>query len=178
MAIFSFGDFHEDLGYKVVDERVMRGSAGIMLFLGAIALVNGFVLNKFGVIPYIVGFLMINFAIGIFINPKFAPTYFIAEWMVEKQTPIYIGAIQKRFAWSLGFVLTTITFIFSLYLINDVTYFVRVCQLCIICNILLYLETAFGICVGCKLYHAAIKYKLLKEPEIKPNCMGDSCDIN
>jgi len=43
--------------------------------------------------------------------------------------------------------------------------------------VLLYLETAFGICVGCKLYFLSIKMKLLKEPKEKPNCMGDACEV-
>jgi len=43
--------------------------------------------------------------------------------------------------------------------------------------ILLYLETAFGICVGCKLYFLSIKLKLLKKPAVRPNCMGDACEV-
>lgn len=54
-------------------------------------------------------------------------------------------------------------------------YFEQVCMLCIICLMLMYLETAFGICVGCKLYQAAVAIKLLPKPKEKPNCMGDSC---
>jgi hypothetical protein len=43
--------------------------------------------------------------------------------------------------------------------------------------ILMYLETAFGICVGCKLYAYAIRLKIIPKPKEKPNCMGDSCAI-
>jgi hypothetical protein len=39
--------------------------------------------------------------VGVFINPKFAPTMFISKLMVSKQDPLYVGAIQKQFAWSL-----------------------------------------------------------------------------
>ena len=178
MSQLSFGEFTQGRGYKTVDERVMRGSAGVMLFLAIIASINGFVLDRYAIIPYISGFLALNFLIGIAINPKFSPTIWIAKFMVEGQTPLPIGAIQKKFAWSLGFILTLITFILSLYLQNDVSYFDNVCMLCLICIGLLYLETAFGVCVGCKLYHLALSMKLLKAPEEKPNCMGDACDID
>ncbi|HHB78975.1 MAG TPA: hypothetical protein ENK85_07055, partial [Saprospiraceae bacterium] len=60
----SFGEYIDGTPYKVLDERVIRASAGIMLFLGLIAFVNGFVLNKYDVIPYISGFLVLNFSIG------------------------------------------------------------------------------------------------------------------
>ena len=172
----AFGKNIEGINYKVLDERVMRGSAGIMLMLAFIAFANGFILREFIVIPYIAGFLALNFIIGIFISSKFAPTILISQLIVKKQTPIYIGAIQKKFAWSLGLTLSTAIFILSLFLIQDVTYFEPVCMLCLICIALLYLETAFGICVGCKLYDAALKLKLFKALDEKQNCMGNSCE--
>lgn len=172
-----FGEKIEGINYPVLNEREVRGSSGIMLFLAVIAAINGFILREFIVIPYIVGFIMMNFAVGIFINPKFMPTMYIARRMVRSQTPIYFGAIQKRFAFSLGFTLTMIIFALSLFLLEDVKYFDPVCFLCLICITLLYLESAFGICVGCKIYNLAMKLKIIKTPEVKPNCMGDSCEI-
>lgn len=176
-SLIYFGDEIKGKKYRVLDERVMRASAGIMLFLGLIAFINGFILQNFIVIPFISGFLLLNFLIGIFINPKFAPTMIIANWITSKQTPIYIGAIQKKFAWSLGLGLATIIFGLSIKLLSNPLFFPPVCMLCLICLFLLYFESAFGICIGCKLYHFSIKLKLIKEPKHKPNCMGDSCEI-
>ncbi len=176
MKIISFGEYIEGTNYKVLDERRLRASAGIMLLLGIIASINGFILQRYLIIPYISGFLMLNFIIGIFINPKFSPTVFLGYLFVYKQSPLPIGAVQKKFAWSLGLVLSGVIFGLSLFLINDVSYFEPVCLLCIICLILLYFETAFGICIGCKLYNLAIFLKLLKKPAERPNCMGNACE--
>ena len=176
MKIISFGEYIEGTNYKVLDERRLRASAGIMLLLGIIASINGFILQRYLIIPYISGFLMLNFIIGIFINPKFSPTVFLGYLFVYKQSPLPIGAVQKKFAWSLGLVLSGVIFGLSLFLINDVSYFEPVCLLCIICLILLYFETAFGICIGCKLYNLAIFLKLLKKPSERPNCMGNACE--
>ena len=173
----SFGYFTEGIPYKVLDERTIRASAGIMLLLGAIAFVNGFVLNKFDIIPYISGFLALNFSIGIFINPLYAPTYWLASQIVKGQTPLPIGAIQKKFAWSLGVLMSGAIFGLSLFLLKDPTFFKPVCFLCVWCMAFLYFESAFGICVGCMLYHQFLDWKILKRPKVKPNCMGDSCDL-
>lgn len=180
MSIISFGEFEEGKKYKVLDERAMRASAGIMLALAMVAFSNGFLLQKFIVIPYITGFLMINFIIGVFINPKFSPTFFIGSLIVRKQSPLPIGAIQKKFAWSLGLTLSAVIFILSLLLQNDISYFDSVCLLCIVCISLLFLETAFGVCVGCQLYFVALKVKLVSPPKEneKPNCMGDTCAVS
>jgi len=175
--IRSFGELKEGIPYKVLDERTIRASAGIMLFLGAIAFVNGFVLNKFDIIPYISGFLALNFSIGIFLNPKYAPTYFLAGKIVKGQTSLPVGAIQKKFAWSLGLFLSVTIFGLSLLLLKDPAFFQPVCFLCIWCLVFLYFESAFGICVGCKIYHLFLDWKILKQPEVKPNCMGDSCEV-
>ncbi len=177
MSIFSFGEYHEESAYKVLDERAMRGSAGIMLLLAIIASINGFILKEYIVIPYIVGFLVLNFLIGLVINPKFSPTVFIARLFVWKQNFLPIGAIQKKFAWSLGLGLSSSIFVMSLFLLNDASWFGSVCILCLTCILLLYLETAFGICVGCQTYYLGLKLKLIPEPKVRPNCMGNSCEI-
>lgn len=176
-SVFSFGKYVEGKGYRVLDERQMRASSGIMFLLGIIAFINGFVLNEYIVITYISGFLMLNFIIGIFINPKFSPTIFIGYLFVRKQSALPIGAIQKKFAWSLGLALSSVIFVLSLFLLDNVTYFEPVCMLCLICLVILFFETAFGICLGCKLYFLAIRLKLMKPEEETPNCMGDACDI-
>lgn len=175
MEIFTFGDYIDGKGYKVLDERRMRASAGIMFLLAMIAFVNGFIVKRYAVIPYISGFLVLNFMLGIFINPKFSPTLLLGTLFVRKQSPLPIGAVQKKFAWTLGLMLATGIFILSMFLLNDESYFRPVCVMCELCLLLLFLETAFGICVGCKLYDLAIYLRLLKKPAERPNCTGDGC---
>lgn len=177
MSVISFGEYIENRSFKVLDERSMRASAGIMFLFGLVASINGFILQNFTIIPYLAGFLVFNFMIGIFINPKFTPTVLIANLFIRKQSPLPIGAVQKKFAWSLGLALSSSIFVLSILTLKDASFFEPVCFLCIICLILLYLETAFGICVGCKIYFFAIKIKLLPKPIEKPNCMGDSCEV-
>lgn len=178
MSIISFGEYIEGKSFKVVDERRMRASSGIMFLAGLIASINGFILHRYAIIPYISGFLVLNFLIGVIINPKFSPSILIAQFFVSKQSPLPIGAIQKKFAWSLGLTLSTVIFVLSIFLQKNALYFEPVCMLCIVCLIFLYLETAFGICVGCKLYFLALRIKLLPKPIEKPNCMGDACPVN
>jgi len=174
--IISFGEFVDGIGFKVLNERAIRANSGIMFLLGIIAFINGFILKQYIVIPYISGFLLFSFAVSVLVNPKFSPIMILSNWIVSKQKPIYVGAVQKRFAWSLGIGLSLAIFVLSFYLLTDVKYFSPVCLLCLICLVLLFFETAFGICIGCKFYYLAIKLKLMKEPEVKPNCIGESCE--
>lgn len=175
MSIVSFGQENQDLGYKTLDERVMRGSAGLMLLVGLVAFVYGFVIKNYPPLPYLSGFLLGNFAVGLLINPKFAPTYAVARVLVRNQAPLPIGAIQKKFAWSLGMTMMAAIFAMSLLLQGDASWFDPLCMLCLVCLLFLYLETAFGICVGCQLYGVALRLRLIEPPAVAPNCMGDAC---
>lgn len=179
MSIFSFGESVSGYGYKVLNEREVRGISGIMLLLGAFAFIQGFILKNYIMIPFISGIMLFHFLISVLVNPKLSPVSLIAKLIVRKQTPIYIGAVQKRFAWSLGVALSFSIFLLSIMLniTNDLSYFEPVCMLCIVCLVFMYLETAFAICVGCKLYFLAIRLKLIEKPQITPNCMGDVCEI-
>ena len=176
MEIFSFGETREGINFKVLNERAVRASSGIMMLLGAYAAINAFILENYIVVPWITGFLALNFLIAITINPNFAPTYLLGKLVTFKQSELPIGAIQKRFAWTLGFLLATTIFILSFFLLNDVSYFEPVCFLCIICLTLLFSESAFGICVGCHIYFALVDWKFIPAPKENPNCMGDACD--
>lgn len=177
MSIVSFGKFVEGIDYKVLNERQVRASAGVMFLFGLVAFINGFILKNYIVLPYISGFLLVSFLMGVFINPKYSPTMLLAYIFVRKQSPLNIGAVQKRFAWSLGIALSSAIFVLSLFLLTDESYFEPLCMLCLVCLVLLYFETAFGICIGCKLYFLSIRMKLLKQPQVKPNCMGDACEV-
>ena len=175
MEIFTFGEYNKEGTFKVLNERAARASAGIMLLLASIAAINGFILEKYIIVTYISGFLMLNFIIGVFINPRFSPTIAIGTLITYRQSALPTGAAQKRFAWTLGLLLSAAIFLISFFLLNDPSYFEPVCMLCMLCILLLYMETAFGICVGCKIYDILIRFKIIKRPEVAPNCPGGSC---
>ncbi len=175
MEMITFGSYRDQKKFKVLDERKMRASAGIMFLVGLFGFINGFLLDNYIVLPYVSGFLVVNFLIGVFINPSFSPTILLGSLLIKGQSPIYIGAVQKRFAWSMGLMLASAIFVLSLFLLKDVQYFEPLCMLCIICLSLIYLELAFGICVGCWIYKGLLRAKILPEPKERPNCTGDVC---
>lgn len=180
MSFISFGATVHGFPFKVLNEREVRGISGTLLLLGFIAFIYTFILSNYNVLPYISGILLFHFTVSVLINPSFSPVTQFSRWLVRKQDPIYIGAVQKRFAWTLGILLTLTIFIFSILLktTEDIRYFQPACSLCVICLLLMFLETAFGICVGCKLYFFAIRIKLIPKPAVMPNCMGNACEIN
>ncbi|MFZ1082823.1 MAG: DUF4395 domain-containing protein, partial [Candidatus Kryptoniota bacterium] len=87
--------------------------------------------------------------------------------IVSNQVPEYVGARQKKFAWIIGVVLSTIMFVF-LVVVNAFSPITGI--VCLICLIFLFFESAFGICLGCKFYSMFYKEKA-------QYCPGEVCDV-
>lgn len=166
-AIFQFGEMRPEYQVPVLNERAVRAAAGILFFLGLICFMNAWLIGNFQPTRvFVVGFL-IEFAIRIFVNPRYAPIMIIGQWMVRKPQPEWSGAPQKRFAWAIGFVLAVI--MLYLVVLNNVIGPINLI-VCSICLTLLFFETAFGICIGCKIYNLFNKEKARL-------CPGGVCEM-
>lgn len=173
----AFGEFSEEIGYHIVDEEEMGASAKILYILAVLAFINGFILNNFEMITLFSAVMLLNFAIGLVFGARYAPTIVLGRWMVKHKEAKPIGAIQKQFAWAFGLVMALSVFILSLFLLQDSSYFMMVCMLCIMCLTVLYFEVVMNICVGCKIYGYLLARGWVKAPEIRPACTGDACSI-
>ena len=168
MASFlQFGEDHPDYSVRVLNEREARGAAGIMFLFAMIAFMTAWFKGDFTPTKLTIVAFFIDFFIRVLINPRYSPTLIMARWMVNNQTAEYVGAPQKRFAWAIGLVLAT--FMMFLVVINDVRGPINMIT-CLVCLILLFFESAFGICVGCKLYNLFNK----KKAQL---CPGNVCEI-
>jgi hypothetical protein len=166
--MFRFGEKVAGYDILVFNEREVRAAAGIVFLFAFIAFMNGFLTGNNEPTKLMVSVFLFDFFIRIFINPKYAPSMIMARWMVNNQTPEYVGAPQKRWAWVFGFFLA-IT-MFYLVVLNDIRGPINILT-CALCLGLLFFEAVFGICVGCKVYNIfhqnSAKY-----------CLGDSCDLD
>ncbi len=161
--------------YGVFNERWIRATAWIMMLVGFFAFVIVFTTKDFVYLyPVVIAFL-IQFLLSVVWWPQVAPFSILWERFVRKQKPDYVWAIQKRFAWSLwlamAITMTVVTIWFWL------TWFIPF-AICITCLFLMWMESALGICVGCKIYYWLIRYWVLKEPIHRPACPWWACAIN
>jgi len=165
--IFQFGEKVAGFSVPVLNEREARASAGILFFFSIISLLNVMLLGNFVFIKIFIVAFSIEFLIRVFINPKYAPVMILGRFFVSGQSPEYTGAPQKRFAWSLGLGLA---FVMLFSLVFGLFSVVFSCIICFICVFLLFFETSFGICVGCRLYNLFNKNKA----EL---CPGGICEV-
>lgn len=155
-SILQFGEKLPGHDIPVLNERAVRASAGILFFLAMIAFMNAWLTGNFQPTRVFVVSFLVDFTIRIFVNPRLAPSLIMGQWFVRRQQPEWVGAPQKRFAWAIGFVLASA----MLYLVvfNRVIGPVNL-LVCALCLTLLFFESAFGICLGCKLYNLCNREK-------------------
>ncbi len=161
-----FGEKVEGYDIPVLNEREIRAAAGI-LFL-AIYTSFMFILFKGNFVPvkYVISFFLLDLLIRVFINPRFSPVMILGRLIVRNQTPEYVGASQKRFAWSIGIILSSSMFYF--FLIEN-AYSPITGSVCMVCLLFLFFEASFGICLGCLLYPFVFRKKV-------EHCPGEVCD--
>ncbi|MFT3909326.1 MAG: DUF4395 domain-containing protein [Ferruginibacter sp.] len=161
-----FGENVEGYNIPVLNEREIRASAGILFLAIFISLMLILFKNNFLPIKYIITLFLTDFIIRVFINPKFSPTLILGRLFVRNQVPEYVGAKQKKFAWTIGLILSAIMFVFMV-IINSYSPVTGIT--CFICLIFLFFESAFGICLACKFYALINKQKV-------QYCPGERCD--
>ncbi|SRX76015.1 DUF4395 domain-containing protein [Aequorivita antarctica] len=162
----NFGEIVDGYTIPVLNEREIRAAAGIM-FLGIfitwiLIIFNG----NFIPIKYALIIFLTDFSIRLFGNPRFSPLLIIGRFFVRNQNPEYVGAAQKKFAWYIGFILSGTMFLL-LVVLNTYSFITGI--VCLICLIFMFFESAFGICIGCKIYNLFNKDKA-------QYCPGEICD--
>lgn len=156
-------------GYEVpvIDERAVRASAGLLFLAGAIgwgfALYTGSQqpLQPFGM------FFMVDMGLRVLAGDRWSPTLALGRLIVSRQKPEWVGAPQKAFAWWLGLGLAVISCAGMGVLQAPLWIVLSLCGLCLG---MLFIETAFGICIGCTLQ----RLFGARQPQY---CPGDSCAV-
>jgi len=164
--LLEYGEKVPGYNITVINEREARAAAGILFMLGMIVIFVGIGYNHIIVARVYLAFLFIDFTART-ISPKYSPSLLLGKFVVRNQKPEYVGGLQKRFAWTLGWLISW-PMMYWFVLHWDITFY-KV-MICVLCLTLMFLEAAFAICVGCMIYKTIIR----KVPE---HCPGGVCEI-
>ena len=164
--LWEYGEHVAGYDVTVVNEREARAAAGILFMLGMIVIFVGIGFGHIIVARVYLAFLWFDFLARV-VSPKYSPSMLLGKFIVRNQKPEYVGGLQKRFAWTLGW-LISFPMVWWFVIHWDITFYKVL--ICVLCLTLMFLETAFGVCVGCMIYKALLQ----KNPE---HCPGGVCEI-
>ena len=164
--LWEYGEKVPGYDVTVINEREARAATGVLGMLGIIVIFIGIGFNHIMVARIYLAFLWLDFLIKV-ITPKYSPSMLLGKFIVRNQRPEYVGGLQKRFAWTIGwFISFPMMYWFVIHW--DITFYKVL--ICVLCISLMFLESAFSICVGCSIYKALIK-------ETPQHCPGGVCEI-
>lgn len=164
--LWEYGERVPGYDIAVINEREARAAAGILGMLGMIVIFVGIGFNHIIVARVYLAFLFVDFTLRM-ISPRYVPSMLLGRFFVQNQKPEYVGGLQKRFAWTLGW-LISLPMLWWFVINWDINFYKVL--LCVLCLLLTFLESAFSVCVGCMIY------KLLTK--IDPvHCPGGVCEV-
>jgi len=164
--LWEYGEKVPGYDIRVINEREARAAAGILGILGTIVIFVGIGFNHTMVARIYLAFLFIDFTLRM-ISPRYVPSLLLGKFVVQNQKPEYVGGLQKRFAWTLGW-LISLPMVWWFVIHWDITFYKVL--ICILCASLMFLESAFSICVGCYIYKILTKVDPV-------HCPGGKCEI-
>jgi hypothetical protein len=159
--------------FPVVNERAVRATAGTVMVLAAIAIAFAYFDHNFLPVRIISVLMAADYAVRQLAGlTPLSPIGMVGTFLVNNQTPEWVGATQKRFAWALGFMMALAVALLS----NLGVQGPLVPALGATFIGLLWLESVVGFCVGCKIYSLLIKANLI-HPQDAPACGGNACAV-
>ena len=164
--LWDYGERVPGYDVTVINEREARAAAGILATLGMMVIFVGIGYNHIIVARVYLAFMFIDFTARM-ISPTYSPSLLLGKFIVRNQKPEYVGGLQKRFSWTLGWIIS-LPMMYWFVLHWDITFYKVL--ICVLCLTLMTLESAFSICVGCMIYQWVTR----KEAE---HCPGGACEI-
>ena len=159
--------------FPVVNERAVRATAGIVMMLATIAIAFAYFDKNYTPVRIISVLISVDYALRQVAGlTPLSPIGTLGTFLVRHQTPEWVGATQKRFAWALAFSMALVIAILTNAGVRGIG--IPLTGLTLIG--LLWLESVVGFCVGCFIYSRLIKADLV-HPEDAPACGGNACQI-
>lgn len=191
--------------YGFVDEREIRIATGITLMMAHLSLFLVLIRAEFDIPLILVSIMVADFVLKVFISPRWSIFGSFVRIFLKKWDEIWVGAVQKRFAWSIGIFLSTFV-IYCLLILGQyitpmewpqmtavsgildgiranimngalvVTPMNPAIIACVLCIIFMWSESVVGYCVGCHIYSWLVKKWWMKEYKWQ-NCVNGVCEV-
>lgn len=187
--------------YGFVNEHEIRIATWITLVLWLFSLFLVLFKANYQIPLFLVSTIWLDFVLKVIISPKLSIFWNITKLFVKKREPLWVWAVQKRFAWSIGLIISSFV-IFCLLILwkyTDITNPVieqiwqttsinlqngelivtpmnPAIMACVLCLIFMWFESVVGYCIWCSIYVWLVKKWWVKKYKWQ-NCANDICEI-
>ena len=123
-------------------------------------------------IKVVTTFFFVDFLIRVTVGINYSPTGVVAGWLTRRQEPQWVSAKPKRFAWTLGLVMSVAMMVIT----NSDIHGVLPRTICLICLALMWLEAVLGLCLGCEIHGLLVRRGWVAKDPAFEVCANGACD--
>ncbi len=156
----------------VVDENAVRAAAGVTMVIGAVAFSYAYFAKQYVPLQVASSLFFAEFLIRVTVGLRYSPVGAIARGMTLGQSPVWVSARPKRFAWTLGLGMALAMTVITNSGIRG--YLPR--TICLICLTLMWMESALGLCLGCKIHSLLVRHGWMTADAKIALCADGACD--
>lgn len=157
----------------VFEENQVRAAAGLTLALGTVAFAYAFLGKVYVPIQTVTTIFFFEFLIRVTWGITRSPLGLVAGWMTQRQTPHWVSAKPKRFAWSLGLGMSLAMMIIT----NSGIRGPLPLAICLICLTLMWLEAVLGLCLGCEIHRLLVRWGWMQPDKDFEICSNGACTV-
>jgi Domain of unknown function (DUF4395) len=163
----------KQLRAPVFNEIEVRAAAGLTMAMGAVAFVYSFFAKVYLPIQSVTAFFFVDFLLRVTVGLDRSPIGIVARAITRRQPPQWVSAKPKRFAWSLGMVMSFAMAIITNWGIRGAL----PATICLTCLTLMWMESVLGLCLGCEMHAYLVRRGWTTKDDAYEVCAGGVCDI-
>jgi len=158
----------------VVNENEVRAAAGLTMVIGAVAFGYAYFAKQYVPLQAAASLFFAEFLIRVTAGLRYSPVGIVARAITLGRAPEWVSAKPKRFAWTIGLVMAlAMTAITNSGIRGPLPR-----TMCLICLALMWMESALGLCLGCKIHGLLVRRGWAsKDPEYEV-CADGSCEVS
>jgi len=163
----------KELHAAVFNENEVRAAAGLTMVTGAVAFSYAYFDKDYTPLRIVAAFFFLEFFVRITAGLRWSPVGVVAYLMTRWRAADWVSAKPKRFAWTLGLVLTGAMTVITNIPIHG--YLPR--TICLICLALMWLESVLGFCLGCEIHAYLVRRGWTTKDPAFEVCAGGVCEV-
>jgi hypothetical protein len=157
----------------VFNDNVVRAAAGLAMALGTVAFAYAYFAEVYLPLQIVTIGFVTEFLIRVTVGLQYSPMGALGRWMTSRQPPQWASAKPKRFAWTLGLIMSTAMMIMTSIGVRGTLPL----AICLIFVALMWLEATLGVCLGCEIHRLMVRWGWMAKDDDYEVCSRGTCAV-
>ena len=160
-----------ELRAAVFNEREVRTAAALTLTMAAVALAYASLAGVWLPLRVVAAVMVLEFLVRVTAGLGHSPMGRLARWVARRETPEWVSAKPKRFAWTLALIMSLVL---TLVLASGARGALPL-TFSFVFVTLMWMEAVLGLCLGCEIHGLMVRRGWAAKDEAFEVCAQGAC---